>query len=173
MIERRIDFAKRKRVSEMSPEEMRHALLVSEKTGLPNRRAFDEGRPAPWVAMCDCDGLKAMNDAYGYRAGDTLIHRLAEVLQELGLDAYHNQGDEFIVRGEYYRDLDAQLSEAQLRLRSNPFVVQSVHDAVVPINGTVFSYGIGTNLKEAETSLKRQKEIRKTERRSTLDIPSK
>jgi hypothetical protein len=30
-------------VSEMSPEEMRHALLISEKTGLPNRRAFHEG----------------------------------------------------------------------------------------------------------------------------------
>jgi DNA-binding NtrC family response regulator len=34
MIERRIDYAKRKRVSEMSLEEMRQALLVSEKTGL-------------------------------------------------------------------------------------------------------------------------------------------
>jgi hypothetical protein len=34
MIERRIDHAKRKRVSEMSLEEMRQALLVSGKTGL-------------------------------------------------------------------------------------------------------------------------------------------
>lgn len=32
MIERRIDHAKRKRVAEMSPEEMRRALLISEKT---------------------------------------------------------------------------------------------------------------------------------------------
>jgi hypothetical protein len=31
MIERRIDHARCKRVSEMSPEEMRQALLVSEK----------------------------------------------------------------------------------------------------------------------------------------------
>jgi len=45
MVERRVDHAKRKRVAEMSPEEMRHALLVSDKTGLPNRRAFDEGCP--------------------------------------------------------------------------------------------------------------------------------
>jgi hypothetical protein len=42
MIERRVDHATRKRVSEMSVEEMRQALLVSEKTGLPNKRAFDE-----------------------------------------------------------------------------------------------------------------------------------
>jgi GGDEF domain-containing protein len=161
MTERRVDHARRKRVSEMSPEEMRHALLVSEKTGLPNRRAFDEAPLSPWVAMCDCNGLKAMNDTYGYRAGDTLIQRLAEVIKEVGLDAYHNQGDEFIIRGESYRDLHAKLGEAELRLRCNPFVVHSMNDKVVPINGTVFSYGIGSTLKEAETSLKHQKELRR------------
>lgn len=164
MVERRVNHAKRKRVAEMSPEEMRLALLVSEKTGLPNRRAFDEAEPSAWVAMGDCNGLKAMNDTYGYKAGDTLIQRLADALKEVGLDAYHNQGDEFIVRGDSYRDLDAKLGEAECRLRSNPFVVHSMHDVVVPIRGTVFSYGIGTSLKEAETSLKHQKEIRKTER---------
>jgi len=159
--ERRVDHTRRKRVSEMSPEEMRNALLVDEKTGLPNRRAYDEAEPSSWVAMCDCDGLKAMNDTYGYKAGDTLIHRLAEGLTELGLDAYRNQGDEFIVRADSFRDLNTKLEEVARRLKSNSFVVHSIHDVVVPINGTVFSYGIGTDLKEAETSLKHQKEIRK------------
>jgi len=42
MADRRVDLVRRKRVDEMTPEEMRQALLVSEKTGLPNRRAFDE-----------------------------------------------------------------------------------------------------------------------------------
>jgi hypothetical protein len=46
MIERRVDLAARKRVAEMSPDEMRRALLVSEKTGLPNKRAFDESDAA-------------------------------------------------------------------------------------------------------------------------------
>src|SRR5215469_6596275 len=170
MVESRIDHAKRKRVAEMSPEEMRLALLVSEKTGLPNRRAFDEAEPTTWVAMCDCNGLKAMNDKYGFRAGDTLIQRLAEVMEEVGLDAYHNQGDEFLVLGDSYRDLDAKLGETERRLRSNPFVVHSMHDVVVPINGTVFSYGIGCTLKEAETSLKHQKEIRKVERQKQTGL---
>jgi hypothetical protein len=40
----------------MSPEEMRQALLVSEKTGLPNKRSFDELEPSAWVAMCDVTG---------------------------------------------------------------------------------------------------------------------
>jgi GGDEF domain-containing protein len=67
----------------MSPEELRQALLVSEKTGLPNRRAFDERdepESSPWVAMCDVNGLKALNDGFGYSAGDILIRRLAEGL---------------------------------------------------------------------------------------------
>jgi GGDEF domain-containing protein len=57
----------------MSPEEMRCALLVSDETGLPNRRAFDEGEVSRWVAMSDVNGLKALNDEFGYSAGDTLI----------------------------------------------------------------------------------------------------
>jgi len=59
----------------MTPEEMRSALLVSEKTGLPNRRAFDEGKASPGVAMSDVNGPRIMNDNYGYSAGDILIQR--------------------------------------------------------------------------------------------------
>ncbi len=40
--ERRVALGKRRRVAEMSPEEMRRELLTSEVTGLPNRRAFGE-----------------------------------------------------------------------------------------------------------------------------------
>src|SRR2546421_1164209 len=40
--ERRVALGKRRRVAEMSPEEMQRELLTFEVTGLPNRRAFDE-----------------------------------------------------------------------------------------------------------------------------------
>lgn len=43
--ERRVALQERRRVSEMSVEEMRLALLTSLVTGLPNRRAFDEAGP--------------------------------------------------------------------------------------------------------------------------------
>ena len=67
-IERRVALDERKRVDEMSSEEMRQALLTSEVTGLPNRRAFDEAGRAVTVAMSDVDGLNALN-RYGYDAG--------------------------------------------------------------------------------------------------------
>ncbi len=159
MTERRTDHVTRKRVSEMSPEEMRHALLVSEKTGLPNRRAFDESEASPYVAMSDVNGLKALNDEYGYAAGDILIHRFAEVLLSVGLDVYHDKGDEFLCKGKSFRELNQKFAQAQRILREQPFVVPSVHDRISTINGAEFCFGIGTNLTEAERSLKHQKEL--------------
>jgi GGDEF domain-containing protein len=162
MFERRIDHARRKRVSEMSPEEMRQALLVSEKSGLPNRRAFDEREPSSWVAMCDINGLKALNDGFGYSAGDILIRRLAEVLTSVEADAYHDKGDEFLCRGSSYQELIQKLSEAQRLLQEQPFAVRGLDGRITSVPGADFCFGIGTNLEEAERSLKHQKELRKT-----------
>ena len=122
MIERRTDNVTRKRVAEMSPEEMRRALSVSDKTDLPNRRAFEEGKAAPWVAISDVNGLKALNDEYGYSAGDALIRSFAEVLVNVGLDAYHDKGDEFLCKGSPIRILIINsLTKAQRILRQQSF----------------------------------------------------
>jgi GGDEF domain-containing protein len=159
MIERRTDHVTRKRVSEMTPEEMRQALLVSEKTGLPNKRAFDEGRLSPWVAMSDVNGLKALNDEFGYSAGDILIRRFAEVLAGVGLDAYHDKGDEFIFKGESDEELNEKLSQAQTLLRNEPFAVCGMDGRIASLPGADFCFGIGPNLEEAERSLKHQKRL--------------
>ena len=165
MTERRTDHLTRKRVEQMSPEEMRHALLISDKTGLPNRRSFDEGEVSPWIAMSDVNGLKALNDEFGYSAGDTLIRRFAEVLIRVGVDAYHDKGDEFLFKGKTYQDLNSKLSLAQRILRQEPFPVLAVDGGrITTLPGADFCFGIGTDLKEAEVSLKRQKELRKASR---------
>jgi len=166
MTERRKDQVTRKRVAEMSPEEMRRALLVSDKTGLPNRRSFDEGEVSPWVAMGDVNGLKALNDEFGYSAGDALIRRFAEVLVSVGLDAYHDKGDEFLCKGKSYQDLNNKLSQAQRILRQQPFPVLSVDGGrITTIPGAEFCFGIGPDTREAEIRLKHQKELRKASRK--------
>ena len=167
MTDRRTDHARRKRVAEMTPEEMRQELLVDHKTGLPNRRAFDDGDETPFVAMCDVNGLKAFNDEFCYAAGDTLIKALAQILSELGLDAYHNQGDEFLCKGPTFQELNRTLARAQVRLRNQPIVFCVEGDRVITKTGADFSFGIGTNLKEAERSLKNQKEILKASKDKT------
>lgn len=164
MVDRRIDHARRKRVSEMSPDEMRQALLVSEKTGLPNKRAFDECEPSAWVAMCDVNGLKALNDGFGYAAGDILISRLAEALTSVEADAYHDKGDEFLCRGSSYQELNQKLSHAHRLLHEEPFAVCGMDGRITSVPGADFCFGIGTNLEEAERSLKHQKELRKVKR---------
>jgi len=164
MIERRIDHERRKRVAEMSPEEMRRALLVSEKTGLPNRRAFEEDEASTFVAMSDLDGLKALNDKFGYAAGDTLISRFAELLVTVGLDAYHFQGDEFVCKGSGFQQLNEKLGQAQQLLREQPFAVCGLDGRITTISGADFCFGVGTTLEEAERSLKGQKELRRMSR---------
>jgi GGDEF domain-containing protein len=160
MLERRVDFATRKRVGDMSPKQMRRALLTSDKTGLPNKRAFDEGEASLFVAMSDIDGLKMMNDSYGYASGDMLIRTFAEVLINVGLDAFHDKGDEFLCKGRSFQELNTKLSQAQQLLREQKFVAESVNGLVAKIDGAEFCFGIGTNLAEAERSLKLQKELR-------------
>ncbi|MGA7930656.1 MAG: diguanylate cyclase [Candidatus Sulfotelmatobacter sp.] len=162
--DRRTDHVTRKRVAEMSAEEMRRALLVSEKTDLPNKRAFEEGGATPFIAMCDVNGLKTLNDQFGYTAGDVLIKRFAETLISVGLDAYHDKGDEFLCKGKSFQELNQKLSQAQRILNGQPFAVVALDGRITTIAGGDFCFGIGTNLLEAEGSLKNQKELRKVPR---------
>jgi len=170
MVERRVDFVTRKRVAEMSLDEMRRALLVSDKTGLPNKRAFDEGQASPFVAMSDIDGLKMMNDKYGYSAGDMLIRTFADVLLSVGLDAYHDKGDEFLSKGGSFQELNTKLSQARLLMKRQKFVAESLSGRVAKFEGAEFCFGIGTNLAEAERSLKHQKEFRRHRSEDPLSV---
>lgn len=158
--ERRIDMATRKTVSQMTPEERAQALLTSDKTGLPNRRAFDEAQPSKAVAMSDADGLKAVNDKFGYAAGDALLKAKADALREAGLDAYHEKGDEFLYRGNSPADLQAKLDKARDILRNKVISVEMNDGKVLQFMGADFSYGTGKDLSTAESGLKANKSQR-------------
>ena len=159
--DRRVDLEKRQRTVEMSPEEMRRELLTSEVTGLPNRRAFREAGEASAVAMSDVDGLKALNDTFGYDAGDALLKAKAVALQEAGLEAYHDKGDEFLYRGHSIEELRADLERARGILRNHLMVVERTDGTTLEFSGVDFSYGIGKDIGQAETRLKSHKAERK------------
>ena len=78
--ERRKDLEKRKRISEMTPEEMKKELLTDPLTGLGNRRAYEESPRLPVQAMIDVDSLKAVNDTMGHEAGDELLKAVGNSL---------------------------------------------------------------------------------------------
>jgi GGDEF domain-containing protein len=159
--ERRVDLEKRRRVADMSREEMVRELLTSEVTGLPNRRAFDEAGQAPAIAMSDLDGLKAVNDKYGYCAGDALLKTKAEALRQAELEAYHDKGDEFLYRGNSTEELRATLERARDILRNRTIAAEQSDGTTVLFRGADFSYGAGKDSAEAELDLKRHKDERK------------
>jgi GGDEF domain-containing protein len=154
--ERRVALAERRRVAEMSPEEMQRELLTSELTGLPNRRAFGEAGSSPAVGMSDVDGLKALNK-YGYEAGNAVLKAKAHALREAGLEAYHDKGDEFLCRGNKAKELQANLERARAILRDRTIVVERADGSALSITGADFSYGVGRDIEEAEFGLKRHK----------------
>lgn len=154
--ERRVALEKRRRVAEMSVEEMRRELLTSEVTGLGNRRAFDEAGPAPAIAMCDMDGLKALNN-YGYYVGNTVLVAMAHSLRRVGLDAYHDKGDEFLCRGSHLDELRTRLEQARSILRDHAAIVEPPGGGWLTVTGADFSYGVGNNLRQAESDLRRHK----------------
>jgi predicted signal transduction protein with EAL and GGDEF domain len=161
--ERRTNHLTRKFVAEMSQKAKESAEFVSEMTGLPNRRAFDERTTSPFVAMSDVDNLKPINDRFGYSVGDMLIRRFAEVLTSVGLDPYHHLGGTFLCKGESYQELNLKLSQARQILRQQPFSVSDVDGRVIAIESAEFSFGIGTTVEEAEVSLGQQKKLRVSE----------
>jgi GGDEF domain-containing protein len=154
--ERRIALEKRRRVAEMTAEEMRRELLTSEVTGLPNRRAFEEAGPAPAVAMSDIDGLKALNK-HGYEVGNAVLRAKADALREAGLEAYHDKGDEFLCRGNHAKELLAKLERARAILRDRTIALERVDGRTLCITGADFSYGVGNDTHEAESAMRTHK----------------
>lgn len=154
--DRRIDLAKRRLVAEMSLEEMRLHLLTSSVTGLPNRRAFEEAGPAPFVAISDLDGLKALN-GYGYAVGDDVLKATADALRDAGLEAYHDKGDEFLCRASDPEELRTRLESARRILANRTIQTQQSDETGVQVRGADFSYGVGRNMSEAEQRLRTHK----------------
>jgi GGDEF domain-containing protein len=155
--ERRQDAAQRRRVAEMTPEELQKELLTSPLTGLPNRRAFEEAPPAPAVAMSDADGLKALNDKFGYEAGNALLRAKADALRAAGLDAYHEKGDEYLYRGGSPAEIQEKLERARQILRDLVIEFEGPNGEIRRFRGADFSYGAGNDLATAEKGLKGHK----------------
>ena len=65
------------------------AASIDPLTGLINRGAFEEAvntqllRPQSWgtLLMLDVENLREVNDAYGHRAGDAVLKRIAKAIQ--------------------------------------------------------------------------------------------
>lgn len=122
-------------------------------TGLPNRRAFEQalrrfvdeaGEQTLFVAICDVDHFKRINDSFGHETGDRLLRAIAGVLQRFASQdcfvARHG-GEEFVIllRG---MDKDAafeRLDTARRELAGRKFVARREQRAIGQVT---FSAGL-------------------------------
>jgi len=124
---------------------------------LPNRGAVNEGGLSPAVGMSYADGLTALNEKFGYDAGNALLKAKADALKEAGIDAYHDKGDEFLYRGDSPEELNAKLEKARELLRNRIIDFQKADGSIISFKGADFSYGTDTELSGAEQGLKNNK----------------
>jgi predicted protein tyrosine phosphatase/GGDEF domain-containing protein len=136
-------------------EKEKPVTLISPLTGLPDRLAFDKGKTSPFGAIADVVLMKTFNESYGPIAGDALLRRLGKILISVGLDAYYNRGDEFLFKGKSREELETKLSQAREIFRG-PFQVYA-EGRIQSIEGTDFSYGIGTSPEEQRADLNEAK----------------
>lgn len=154
--DRRQDIERRKRVAEMSDEEMRKELLTNELTGIPNRRAYEEAEKKPYTASIDIDSLKWVNDEMGHPAGDELLRKAAEGFAQTE-DTFHVSGDEFIAQAATEEQLRERMSQVSEFLKNATITAELPDGTIIKKSGIEFSYGTGENINEAETRLKRDK----------------
>lgn len=106
-------------------ERLNDMWIYDTMTGLYNRAGFykyaetlyDEIEKAGervFIIFVDVDGLKMINDTLGHKAGDTLIHQMADSIKGIMNDnrlAMRYGGDEFVVFG---RCIDDETEESIL-----------------------------------------------------------
>ena len=133
-------------------EHVPRVVLISAVTGLPNRTAFEQGEKSAFVAIVDVDLMKVFHEHYGQIARDLLLRRLGRILVSVGLDTYHDRGDEFLCKGKSREELTAKLSRAREIFRES-FQIYA-DGRIRTIEGTDFSFGLGASVDEQKAALR-------------------
>ena len=159
---------------------MEHAAMHDPLTGLPNRLLFNDrlqhgisnarrsGRPLALFVL-DIDGFKALNDALGHSAGDTVLKETAARLQasvRVSDTVARLGGDEFVIVAVDADPADAELIAAKVRQRmEEPMLVD---ERLIPVGLSVGLAAFPEDggepsqlLRRADTAMYREKRARK------------
>jgi diguanylate cyclase (GGDEF)-like protein len=159
---------------------MEHAAMHDPLTGLPNRLLFNDrlqhgisnarrsGRPMALLVL-DIDGFKALNDALGHSAGDTVLRETAARLQasvRVSDTVARLGGDEFVIVAVDADPAQAELISAKVRQRMEE--PMTVEDRQVPVGLSIGQAAFPEDggepaqlLRRADTNMYRDKRARK------------
>lgn len=155
--ERRQDLQTRRRVADMSPEEMQKALLEDDLTGLGNRRAYNENPRKPVQVSVDADSLKWVNDNMSHGAGDEMLRAIGRAFQSVNADAYHPSGDEFWLQADTQEEADAIMQQVSDELAGAIIEFELPSGEIITKRGIGLSYGTADTIEAAEPKLQAQK----------------
>lgn len=176
-----LDAAKAK----MSPDESTNAIFTDEKSGLPNRKAFNIAQQSmadshPHVGFADIDDFKNINSKLGEPAVDqTVFPAIGEAMRNAvakengGVHAFHVHGDEFQFLGSHPDIISRAVDNVNAELSKAKFTVQKADGTISEVPGVGFSHGTGTTLEAANAAEKLNKQVRKDAglRSGTRDAP--
>lgn len=170
--DRRRRHARRGVVAQMSREELVKELLTDDLTGLGNRRAWEERVPqeGETVVMIDVDSLKWCNDELGHGVGDELLREVGFLLNNLATihdgQSYRLAGDEFLLVLPPVPNPIVNHTRLARVCNGLSFFAHRVvgwedgAGAAWNMSGVTLTYGCGTTLEEADTSLLENKSLR-------------
>lgn len=160
--DRRTDTAARKRVAEMTPDELRAALHTDELTGLRNGRWMNEHKgDYSHVVAFDADSLKWVNDNMGHASGDLLLQAWGEALRAAApATGTRKGGDEFFALANSEQEGAAIAAEVRRILDAAVITAETPTGETVTITGVGVSFGIGTDEGKADARLTEHKAAR-------------
>ncbi len=171
--ERRQNFDFRAQVESMNPEDRARAIFISDKTGLPNYRAFQQSKDLlseshPHVGYADIDDFKRANDALGHQGVDEKILPLVgEVMRQAAREesgavhVFHRSGDEFLFRAEDPAAVRRVVNRANNILKDAIFEIRKPDGSTAQVKGVGLSHGTGTDEATAEAAADADKTSRK------------
>lgn len=164
----------RARFDKMSPEERSKALVeyhererTSEKTGLPNLKAFKEDSEAlreshPHVGDADIDDFKDFNTVLGKDDVDSkVLPVVGEAFQRAvgkepggSIKVYHRSGDEFSFLSKDKAAIGRVVDRVNQDLAGVKFTAEAPDGTIHEKTGAGLSHGTGTDTKSAEHDAK-------------------
>lgn len=160
------DLAAVPRYRNLTRKELFRMCFSDAVTGLPNLRVWQETANDDWgpeemMAALDVDGLKWVNDHWGYAAGDGLLRATARGLQEAGLkEVYHIHGDEFFLFLPDGMQIALLGLIAAKKVAEQTFSWVDSNGHKFTAQGATFSYGVGDSEPVAIKHLHRVKDMR-------------
>jgi GGDEF domain-containing protein len=148
-------LVKKVEAGEGTPQEVHYytELHTSEKTDLPNGRAYTKAPKRAVQVRSDMDGLKWVNDTYGHESGDKLLRAQADALRDEGIESYHVSGDEFNHQFDTPEEASAAMERVRDRVKRAIIEVELPDGSIKHIQGAAFSYGVGERGSAAEAAM--------------------